>query len=887
MRTPSNHVLALTLGSLTRTTTALCAGWCATRDDTVLNCETRRQCRDCDVCSPPPLPPSPPAAPANEWYREVGAGATAEHDYATALRLALLFYRTQRSGDLRDDPVTPRWRSDAPSFTSDGADVGVDLSGGYFDAGDYVKYGQPAAFSMTLLAWSGVEFEEGFRAAGALDELRNAVRWGADFMLAAATHLDRNCTYYAQVGRGARNGCTEPSCKFDHGFWGRPEDYDGYRFAHQRRTYAIDARTPGAEIWAGASAALAATHMLLRRSDDPVGEVGDQYMDRLLGTSQALYECAVAHAPMGGRLQSFLWVVSPQYKSWGASDELGWAAAWLYDATRLSRYANDFEPLMTRPESKWTYEGFGASWDDVNALAKLKMLTAEPQHPRAAHLHDQMRRYLDKWRECDDRRGEPHMTRGGLCYLLQWAPLRYALTTALLFAVFARHAAVTPALAHTASPTASIVWALGQLHYALGDNPRRTSFVVGYAGADGTSRFPRRPHHRAASCPPASEGAECSEASALCSACDNPWVLHGALVGGPDDTDCWADDRCNYEKNEVSLDYNAPLPGLLACAVVLQRQNGGAAASNGGNATAPVEFGAWAQQLEYRQGAGVCAQPPRRAPFDETCPSGEPSDDNPSCPFDSPNQPPARPSPPRPPPGPPPSSPLPSVPPTVPVDYPQLPPPPPDPPPPPAPLPPPPSSPPPPCSTPQIPPPQGSPGRPSPADLGAAARADDTTVTTPSLLVSDGSLTAVVAPLALLIIAALVCTSICRRRASTRLVAPTRRQEATPSVTTQAAAATTSTAPAAAHEAAPAARTGRKTASRSKLLVANASSGSPASCYELNEAAVKGQAAAAMAAAPAVARQQGPPVEEQERAQPHEVPRRAAAREWVACEDLD
>ena len=882
--------LALTLASLTRSSTALCAGWCATRDDTVLNCETRRQCRDCDVCSPPPLPPSPPAVPASEWFRAVGgaAAASAEHDYATALRLSLLFYRTQRSGDLRGDSVvTPAWRSDAPSFTSDGADVGVDLSKGYFDAGDYVKYGQPAAFSMTLLAWSGVEFEEGFRAAGALDELRNAVRWGADFMLAAATHLDRNCTYYAQVGRGARNGCTEPSCKYDHGYWGRPEDYDGYSFAHQRRTHAIDARTPGAEIWAGASAALAATHLLLRRSAAPA-EGDDDYMDRLLSTSQALYECAVTHAPRGGRLQSYLYVVSPQYKSWGASDELGWAAAWLFDATRLARYADEFAPLMARPESKWGYEGFGASWDDVNALAKLKMLTAQPQHPRAAHLHEQIGAYLDKWRGCDDPRGEPHMTQGGLCFLLQWAPLRYALTTALLFAVFAKHAAVTPELAHTASPTASVAWALRQLHYALGDNPARTSFVIGYAGADGATRFPRRPHHRAASCPPASEGG-CSEASALCSACDNPWVLYGALVGGPDDTDCWADDRCNWENNEVALDYNAPLPGLLACAVVLQ-QSGGALQGDNGTATA-VDFGTWAQQLEYRQDEGVCAQPLRRAPFDATCPSGEPTAENPSCPFDSPPQPPARPSPPGPPPRPPPStpiaifppparpppsSPLPSVPPAVPVDHPQRPPPPPDPPPPP---PPPPPMPPPPSTPPPMPPPPALPGRPSPPELGPAT-ADATTVPAPSLLLRDGSLTAIVAPLAVLIIAVLACAAICRHCTSTRAVAPARRTaEITEATSVEAAAATTSTIPGAAHKAPPAAHRGRRTASRSKLLAANVSGGGAASCYELNEAAVQGQAAATKAAAPAAAEQQSG---EQQRAA-----RRAAAREWAACDDLD
>ena len=33
-------------------------------------------------------------------------------------------------------------------------------------------------------------------------------------------------------------------------------------------------------------------------------------------------------------------------------------------------------------------------------------------------------------------------------------------------------------------------------------------------------------------------------------------------------TDCWSDDRRNWERNEVALDYNAPVPGLLAWALL-------------------------------------------------------------------------------------------------------------------------------------------------------------------------------------------------------------------------------------------------------------------------------------------------------------------------------
>ena len=62
----------------------------------------------------------------------------------------------------------------------------------------------------------------------------------------------------------------------------------------------------------------------------------------------------------------------PQYRSNGFSDELGWAAAWLHTATAEERYARDFQANMRRGEDRWYYEGWAASWDDVNALAKLR-----------------------------------------------------------------------------------------------------------------------------------------------------------------------------------------------------------------------------------------------------------------------------------------------------------------------------------------------------------------------------------------------------------------------------------------------------------------------------------------------------------------------------------
>jgi hypothetical protein len=44
----------------------------------------------------------------------------------------------------------------------------------------------------------------------------------------------------------------------------------------------------------------------------------------------------------------------------------------------------------------------------------------------------------------------------------------------------------------------------------------------------------------------------------------NRHLLYGAMVGGPDLSDRYQDDRSDYVKNEVAIDYNAGLQGALA-----------------------------------------------------------------------------------------------------------------------------------------------------------------------------------------------------------------------------------------------------------------------------------------------------------------------------------
>lgn len=130
-------------------------------------------------------------------------------DYVEAAWMTTRFFGAQRSGS------GPNWILDGTnfttSFTSDkypsGTHVGKDLSGGWFDCGDHVMFGQPQSFAAYVLALSLTTFSTGWRdlyhgdytdykasgdytrpggSANDLPDLLEELRYEADFWVKAA-----------------------------------------------------------------------------------------------------------------------------------------------------------------------------------------------------------------------------------------------------------------------------------------------------------------------------------------------------------------------------------------------------------------------------------------------------------------------------------------------------------------------------------------------------------------------------------------------------------------------------------------------------------------------------------------------------------------------------
>lgn len=126
--------------------------------------------------------------------------AVVGHDYGDALSKSIIFFEGQRSGYLPQDQRLA-WRGN--SGLSDGWTYNTDLVGGYYDAGDDVKFNFPMSFTTTLLSWSIIEFGDSMPP----HELRNAlvaVRWATDYLLKTVSQPNR---IFVQVSRTFGSFC--------------------------------------------------------------------------------------------------------------------------------------------------------------------------------------------------------------------------------------------------------------------------------------------------------------------------------------------------------------------------------------------------------------------------------------------------------------------------------------------------------------------------------------------------------------------------------------------------------------------------------------------------------------------------------------------------------
>ncbi|XP_071508996.1 endoglucanase A-like [Diadema antillarum] len=428
------------------------------------------------------------------------------YNYDEVLHKSILFYEAQRSGYLPDNNRIP-YRGD--SAVDDRGNYGEDLTGGWYDAGDTVKFGLPMAASVTILAWGIIDFETAYRDAGEYYDALYSIKWATDYFIKC--HVGHN-QFYGQVGDGHT----------DHSWWGRPEE-----LTMDRPAWKIDEWNPGSDLAGETAAALAAASIAFRDTDS-------SYSSTLLQHARELYDFAYYYQ---GKYTQAIPNAESFYSSSGYMDELSFAGAWMYRATGEMGYFYDAEYFydVYLTSTSWAF-----SWDDKAAGAKMLLYQTRNGVNYGEPYKSGIKAYLNNWLPG----GSVTYTPKGLAWRQEWGPLRYAANTAFLAGLACKY---------------NLGWdycefARNQIKYMLGNGGR--SYVVGFG-----NNPPTQPHHRSSSCPdlPASCGWNEYNADG-----PNPQTLYGALVGGPDQWDNYVDDRGDYKQNEVACDYNAGFQSAVA-----------------------------------------------------------------------------------------------------------------------------------------------------------------------------------------------------------------------------------------------------------------------------------------------------------------------------------
>lgn len=437
-------------------------------------------------------------------YTYEGTVGTGDYNYGEALQLSLLFYELQRSGDLPEQ-TRCNWRGD--SGLNDGSDAGIDLTGGWYDAGDHVKFNLPMAYTAAMLGWSLYEDRDAYIESGQLVYMLEDLRWVNDYLMKC--HPEDNVFYY-QVGNGG----------IDHSWWGPAEVMQ-----MERPSYCVTLDSPGSTVVGEAAAALAVAGIVFEEEDR-------EYSQLCLSHAKSLFNFAEQTKSDSGYTAADGFYTSNS----GFYDELSWAATWLYLATGESSYLDKACEYYAQANQDYIW---AQCWDDVHygAALLLARITGDSVYKEAIETH------LDFWTVGTASGERITYTPQGLAWLDMWGSLRYATTTAFLASVYSEWDGCS-------AEKSQIYWdfAVAQANYALGSTG--FSYLIGYG-----DQYPEHPHHRTA------QGSYCNNMNEPAQA---RHTLYGALVGGPDAGDNYTDEVSNYTTNEVACDYNAGFTGLMA-----------------------------------------------------------------------------------------------------------------------------------------------------------------------------------------------------------------------------------------------------------------------------------------------------------------------------------
>jgi len=490
----------------------------------------------------------------------VASATETSFNYAEALQKSLYFYEAQQSGALSPNNRV-EWRG--PACLTDGQDIGRDLAGGWFDAGDHWTANLTMSFAAMALAWSAIEQPDGWLKAAQMDELLESLIHVNRYFLKCV--LNPDCKDPASelvvaIGCGGREGIEGPNV---HSMWAPAE------VAHlmtKRPTFRLNKQTPGGDIPGAMAAAMAASAMVIREhapllkgkkgyADFNGAAFADLLLDRaeklvlfaranwgpVLNEKMPRAEQEAIRKQRSEALRADGKVVEIGYRA-DPFDKVFTAATFLQRAhlaknPQFGTKWYDFANVIYEKEYK--AENNHDWWKDFGAgnLGKVGAYNMMRLAPGEEKFHAELQLYCCRF--CEYK-----ATSGGL-RLREWSAheygsLRHANNAAVIALYYSDHVEKAPPL------SGNTWWKGGKsnaqlkeqyaaaarrpVDYALGANPYGRSYLVGF----GNQPF-NHVHHRDAY--GAWAGFEHFIKGKADDRNENRHMLYGALVAGPDHND--------------------------------------------------------------------------------------------------------------------------------------------------------------------------------------------------------------------------------------------------------------------------------------------------------------------------------------------------------------
>ena len=371
--------------------------------------------------------------------------AAIEVNFAKLLQESLYFYDANMCGQDVASRSAFSWRGNCHAGDQTVSVNGktVNVSGGFHDAGDHLKYGLTEAYSANVLGIAYLEYPGSFNDTYSTAHLKTILNHFTEYF--------ERCTVLNDDGSVNAFVYMVSDGPEDHSKWSSPESQNDVRHVY----YTSDSN-PATDVVSETAAALALQYI----------NFGDA---TALDYSKKLFNYAMTHS--GACAKDGLWDNSTgnylyDSQSWG--DDYGLAAALLYKATGDGTYINEFNNVKNGSYQNSGYNVWSwFSWDNVSAFAEYYGTNdASALYNCANNMYNGM----DK--------------SGGYGCLLQWGSARYNCNTQFLGLVSDK----------AQGKEEWKNWSTGQMTYLLGDNSKNQCYVVGYNGYSA-----KYPHHRAAS----------------------------------------------------------------------------------------------------------------------------------------------------------------------------------------------------------------------------------------------------------------------------------------------------------------------------------------------------------------------------------------------------